>query len=138
MGHHLTCSIPVLASLLVACAGDRGGATPALSMDCAQAAASVAVNNPVSGTTLRILKVQSLEATADVKSSCLIDGALNERVSAVDGRPYAIKFRLRLPVQKEWNNKFYMEGGGGSNGVLTEAFGFAPGTSTNASSAVTP
>lgn len=132
MNSHLAYSIPVLASLLAACAGGRGVATSAQPMDCVQAAASVAANNPVRGTTLRILKAENQAATADVKANCLVEGAMNERVSSVDGRPYAIKFRLRLPVLKEWNGKFYMEGGGGANGVLTEAFGIAPGTSTNA------
>ena len=132
MNSYLTYSIPVLASLLAACAADRGAATSALPMDCEQAAASVAANNPVRGTTLRISKAQSQAATPTVRANCLVEGAMNERVSAVDGKPYAIKFRLRMPQLAEWNGKFYMEGGGGSNGVLSNAFGLAPGTSTNA------
>ena len=132
MNRYLTYSVPVLASLLAGCAGDRAVATLAQPMDCSEAAASVAAHNPVRGTTLRVSKAQSQAATSTVRANCLVEGAMNERVSAVDGRPYAIKFRMRLPVLKEWNGKFYMEGGGGANGVLTEAFGMAPGTSTNA------
>ena len=121
MNSYLTYSIPVLASLLAACAGDRGVAFSAQPMGCAQAAASIAANNPVRGTTLRISKAESQAAISDVKANCLVEGAMNERVSAVDGRPYAIKFRMRLPDL--WNGKFYMAGGGGSNGTLGDASG---------------
>ena len=121
MNRYLTCSIPVLASLLAACAVDRGVATSAQPMGCAQAAACVAANNPVRGTTLRITRATSQPANQTMAAHCLIEGAMNERTSAVDGRPYAIKFRMRLPDL--WNEKFYMAGGGGSNGTLGDASG---------------
>ena len=121
MNSYLTCSIPVLASLLAACAADRGTATSAQPMGCEQAAASVAANNPVRGTTLCITTAMSQPANQTMAAHCLIEGAMNERTSAVDGRPYAIKFRLRLPDL--WNEKFYMAGGGGSNGTLGDASG---------------
>lgn len=45
---------------------------------------------------------------------CHVIGAINDRTGPVDNKPYAIKFRLRMPVN--WNGRFFMEGGGGSNG----------------------
>jgi feruloyl esterase len=124
---------PLMVALLAACTGGPvavggGGRT----VSCQAAAAAVAAGYPASGTTLRILKAEDVAATDKASASCLIEGALNERTSAVDGRPYAIKFRLRLPEPARWNGKFYMEGGGGANGILTQAVGMAPGTSTNA------
>jgi pimeloyl-ACP methyl ester carboxylesterase len=48
---------------------------------------------------------------------CQVDGKINPR-TGIDGKPYAINFRLRLPTQ--WNGRFYMSGGGGINGVLID------------------
>ncbi|HTE43252.1 MAG TPA: tannase/feruloyl esterase family alpha/beta hydrolase [Steroidobacteraceae bacterium] len=54
---------------------------------------------------------------------CRITGKLNDRVG-VDGKRYAIGFELRLP--KIWNQRFYFQGGGGTDGVLRPAVGAAP------------
>jgi feruloyl esterase len=51
---------------------------------------------------------------------CEIRGRINERTGA-NGQRYAINFHLRLP--DAWNNKFFFEGGGGSNGNVGEALG---------------
>ena len=56
-------------------------------------------------------------ATSSLPEHCQIDGAINERTGA-DGQQYAIKFRLRLPT--DWNGRFYMGGGGGTNGTLVD------------------
>ncbi len=56
-------------------------------------------------------------ASAQLPAHCLVDGQLNPRIG-VDGKPYAINFRLRLP--SAWNGRFYMSGGGGTNGVLID------------------
>ncbi|MFB0612622.1 tannase/feruloyl esterase family alpha/beta hydrolase [Aurantiacibacter poecillastricola] len=51
---------------------------------------------------------------------CDITGMLQQR-TGVDGQDYAIRFHLRLPDQ--WNGRFFMQGGGGTNGVLGDAVG---------------
>ena len=51
---------------------------------------------------------------------CLVRGALNQR-SGIDGKPYALQFELRLPV--DWNGRFWYSGGGGMDGVLFAADG---------------
>jgi pimeloyl-ACP methyl ester carboxylesterase len=71
-------------------------------------------------------------AALPLPAHCKLTGALNERVSNVDGKPYAIGFELRLPF--DWNGKFFFQGGGGNDGVIRDAFGslsFAQGGSTS-------
>jgi feruloyl esterase len=54
-----------------------------------------------------------------------------ERVSAVDGRTYAISFEMRLP--KAWNGRFFHQGNGGIDGSVVTATGsFGGGPLTNA------
>jgi len=58
---------------------------------------------------------------ASVPDHCYLEGKINERVSSVDGKPYAIGFALRLPV--DWNGRFFFQGGGGTDGNLGSALG---------------
>jgi feruloyl esterase len=59
---------------------------------------------------------------------CEVIGVMRERIG-VDGQKYAVKYRVRLPV--EWNRKFLFQGGGGTNGMLGNAVGGSqPGTPT--------
>jgi feruloyl esterase len=51
---------------------------------------------------------------------CEIIGKINPR-TGVDGKPYAIGFHLRLP--DSWNERFYFQGGGGTDGTLGDALG---------------
>ena len=118
----LTSVVTAAALVAVGCGGSHvsTAAVAAVPLACAVAAAQAA-SNPVAGTTLRITAAADQPANQTMASHCLIEGAMNERISAVDGRPYAIKFRMRLPVL--WNENFYMAGGGGSNGTLGDASG---------------
>lgn len=113
-------SLIALTGALAGC-GHIGTVTPVQPLGCAAAADRVAADHPVNGTSLRITLAAAQPASQAMASHCLIEGALNERVSAVDGRPYAIKFRMRLP--ELWNEKLYKAGGGGSNGTLGDASG---------------
>jgi len=51
---------------------------------------------------------------------CEVIGMLQER-TGVDSQKYAIRFHLRLP--QAWNHRFFMQGGGGTNGELGDAIG---------------
>jgi feruloyl esterase len=51
---------------------------------------------------------------------CELFGVMHERVGA-DVQSYAIHFRLRLPAQ--WNERFFFQGGGGTNGEIGNALG---------------
>lgn len=52
---------------------------------------------------------------------CVVNGKMNERVSPVDGKTYAIGFQMRLPT--EWNGRFFYQGNGGTDGSVTAAYG---------------
>jgi feruloyl esterase len=52
---------------------------------------------------------------------CLIEGYFAERAGIIGG-PYRIGFRMRLP--ERWNDRFFFQGGGGSNGIVGDATGF--------------
>jgi feruloyl esterase len=56
-----------------------------------------------------------------VPAHCLVKGAMNQRVSAVDGKSYAIGFEMRLPV--DWNGRFFYQANGGLDGAVVTATG---------------
>jgi feruloyl esterase len=61
---------------------------------------------------------------------CQVQGRINERIGQ-DGKPYAIAFHLRLPV--DWNGRLFFQGGGGLDGNLGNALGsIGTGQTTNA------
>ncbi|HEY0858040.1 MAG TPA: tannase/feruloyl esterase family alpha/beta hydrolase [Albitalea sp.] len=60
-----------------------------------------------------------------VAAHCRVTGRMHERVSPVDGRPYAIGFEMRLPLQ--WSGRFYHQGNGGIDGSVVPATGATGG-----------
>lgn len=91
-------------------AADLAAACPQL------ASAAVAAALPVARTT--ITSAVAVAAAAKTPAHCQIDGEINRR-TGIDGMPYAIRFRLRLPTAS-WNGRFFMGGGGGTNGNLVD------------------
>lgn len=132
MKKNLDRSWPVLLGFMGLSACFSGATLADTAQSCATAAASVAANNPARGTTLRITKAQDQAATPAVKAHCLVEGSMNERVSAVDGKPYAIKFRMRLPQGGDWNGKFFFQSVGGTNGFIDTGFGLYSGMTSTA------
>lgn len=53
---------------------------------------------------------------------CRVDGIMHRRKNAV-GEEYGIGFSLALPEPSQWNGDFMMQGGGGSNGVVSYPLG---------------
>ena len=51
---------------------------------------------------------------------CVVEGKTNQR-TGVDGKSYAIGFRVRLP--ESWNGRFLFLGGGGNDGTLGTTIG---------------
>ena len=51
---------------------------------------------------------------------CLLRGVMDERVGS-DGRPYALRFELRLPV--DWTGRFLHQFNGGNDGKVVPALG---------------
>ncbi|MFT3954175.1 MAG: tannase/feruloyl esterase family alpha/beta hydrolase [Piscinibacter sp.] len=60
-------------------------------------------------------------AGTPVAEHCRVTGRMNERVSPVDGKTYAIAFEMRLP--KAWNGRFFHQGNGGIDGSVVTATG---------------
>jgi feruloyl esterase len=56
-----------------------------------------------------------------IAEHCVVQGQMNQRVSAVDGKPYAIGFEMRLPVA--WNGRFFYQANGGLDGNVVTATG---------------
>jgi hypothetical protein len=80
-------------------------------------------------TSLKVSMGPVQTATVEVPSHCEIIGRLQQR-SGANNQTYAIRFHLRLPAQ--WNNRFFFQGGGGSNGELGDALGQYASESPNA------
>ena len=70
---------------------------------------------PIPNTTITLAQENSTPI-----AHCESKGQINQRVG-VDGKHYAIGFHLRLP--DNWNERFFFQGGGGSDGDLGDALG---------------
>jgi pimeloyl-ACP methyl ester carboxylesterase len=102
----------LIASAGVACLAAAFGASATTALDCPALASTVIDDTQITLAALR-------PATATVPEHCEVIGAINQRVSRVDGQTYAIKFHLRLP--SAWNQRFFYTGGGGTDGNLGNA-----------------
>ena len=133
----------IIASVALPVLNGCGGSSaplPAVAFDCA-AIKNFALAN------VNVTRAERVEANtakpADALSGapvgeylpahCLVQGGINARtgkafsmdpasfaVSQVDA-PYAIGFELRLP--KDWNGRFFFQGGGGLDGIARQAVG---------------
>lgn len=56
-----------------------------------------------------------------VAAHCQVTGKMNERISPVDGKTYAIGFEMRLP--NNWNGRFFYQANGGIDGSVLTATG---------------
>jgi feruloyl esterase len=60
-------------------------------------------------------------AGTPVPAHCQVTGSMYQRVSAADGKSYAIKFEMRLPLN--WNGRFFYQANGGIDGSVVTATG---------------
>ena len=97
-------------------------ATPAtLIGGCAALAAKLSFAN-TSFTSVTDVPAGTLKvAGKSIAEHCLIEGQMNQRVSAVDGKTYAIGFEMRLPIA--WNGRFFYQANGGLDGNVVKATG---------------
>ena len=87
-------------------------------------------NTSITGTTTVAAGTLTLAGQA-VPEHCRVAGRMHERVSAADGKTYAIGFEMRLPVA--WNGRFWHQGNGGIDGSVVPATGtFGGGPTTGA------
>lgn len=62
----------------------------------------------------------AVEDDVALPAHCSLSGFLEERVGA-DGKRYSTGFELRMPV--DWNERFFFQGGGGTDGSVRPAVG---------------
>lgn len=128
-----------VAALLAACGG--GDTTPAVAAPLPQLAAATgavfagdcaSLQTTLAGlANTQITLAQTVAAGSltvggqAVAEHCRITGKMHERVSAVDGKTYAVGFEIRMP--KNWNGRFLHQGNGGIDGTVRNAEGATGG-----------
>lgn len=77
------------------------------------------------------LTVPGMASPLPMPAHCKVSGKMNER-TGMDGKPYAIGFEMRLPVN--WSGRFLFQTNGGADGVVQPAFGnvVSSGATSNA------
>jgi len=64
---------------------------------------------------------EGTDGAAPYPAHCKVSGELDAR-EGVDGKPYAIGFELRLPLEG-YAERLFFQGGGGTDGVVVPAYG---------------
>ncbi len=121
-----------LLTAVAACGGNDDNALPQLSAATGATLASctdLATRISFANTTITAANVIAagtlLVAGTPVPAHCQIVGSMNQRVSAVDGKAYAIGFEMRLP--NAWNGRFFYQANGGIDGSVGIATGAVNG-----------
>jgi Tannase and feruloyl esterase len=97
------------------------GVPPSSGVACASLASLPASAFPVPNTV--ITSATDTPASAVLPERCVVNGYVNHRVSAVDSCPYQDGFQVQLPLPAAWNGRFFMQGGGGTEGSVPPATG---------------
>lgn len=111
---------PLLLAALSACGGSSDTPEPTAQTRCESLAQTA-----LTATTLRTTYRADGTATGGtpavpLPAHCVVDGSTNAR-TGVDGKSYAIGYRLTLP--DNWNGRFLFMGGGGNDGTIGPALG---------------
>lgn len=114
---------------LVAALGGGGTVAPVAGQSAGAGALCAAVLPGLPGVRIVERHLRAAEAADGARPAlpahCELIGEA-DRHTGVDGQSYAIRFHLRLPLS--WNQRFFFQGGGGSNGVLGDALGNLQGS----------
>ncbi|MFM0245012.1 tannase/feruloyl esterase family alpha/beta hydrolase [Paraburkholderia sediminicola] len=92
-----------------------------LAGNCAALAARLTFANTVFASVTDVPAGTLNVAGKPIAEHCLIQGSMNQRVSSVDGKTYAIGFEMRLPLA--WNGRFFYQANGGLDGNVVTATG---------------
>ncbi|CAE6771735.1 Mono(2-hydroxyethyl) terephthalate hydrolase [Paraburkholderia domus] len=92
-----------------------------LAGNCAALAAKLTFANTVFTSVTDVAAGTLNVAGKPIAEHCLIQGSMNQRVSNVDGKTYAIGFEMRLPLA--WNGRFFYQANGGLDGNVVTATG---------------
>lgn len=132
-------ALAVLGSLcaLTACGGgdsaqsvllpQLGAASPGTLLSCTDLAGKISFANTTITAANAIAAGTLTVAGAPIAAHCQITGSMHPRVSAVDGKSYAIGFEMRLP--NAWNGRFFYQANGGIDGSVVTATGAVNGGS---------
>ena len=75
---------------------------------------------------LTVTRAEPVAATPEIPvAHCLVEARMNERIGQ-DGKPYALRFELRLP--EDWSGRFLHQFNGGNDGAVKPALGAGTGT----------
>ena len=118
-------------ALLAACGGSDDGlpqlsaARPGTLQSCGELAGSIHFPNTSITAAAPVAAGALTVAGKPVRAHCQVTGKMFERVSAVDGKNYAIGFEMRLP--NDWNGRFFYQANGGIDGSVVTATGAVNG-----------
>lgn len=93
---------------------------------CSSLAALPASAFPVPNTI--ITSATDARAGGGLPARCIINGIVNSRTSPVDSCSYGDSFQVQLPLPVAWNGRFFMQGGGGTEGSVPTATGTDSGS----------
>ncbi|MCE9658894.1 MAG: tannase/feruloyl esterase family alpha/beta hydrolase [Burkholderiales bacterium] len=121
-----TTALALSAVLLAACVSPSPPAPLAAAQGsalvaCEALAASFAFPRTSIGAAAAVPASELAAAGGAIGAHCRVVGAMNDRVSPVDGKRYAIGFEMRLP--QAWNGRFFYQANGGVDGSVVPALG---------------
>lgn len=96
-------------------------ATPSALPSCTDLATRLSFANTSITAVTAVAEATLTVGGTPVQAHCLVQGSMFSRVSAVDGKSYAIGFEMRLP--NAWNGRFYYQANGGTDGNVVTATG---------------
>ncbi len=103
-------------------------ATPTTPTPCGSLATLPAAGFPVPNTV--ITSATDMPAANGLPERCVVNGFVNQHISPVDNCRYANTFQVQLPLPVNWNGRFMMQGGGGTEGSVPNATGTTSASST--------
>lgn len=102
------------------------GVPPSSGVACSSLAALPSSAFPVPNTV--ITSATDTPAGGGLPERCIVDGIINSRTSPVDSCHYGDSFQVQLPLPAAWNGRFFMQGGGGTEGSVPAATGTDSGS----------
>ncbi|MDB5778226.1 MAG: esterase [Polaromonas sp.] len=100
-------------------------ASPGTLLSCTDLAGKISFPNTTLTAANAVAAGTLTVAGAPVPAHCQLTGSMFSRVSAVDGKSYAIGFEMRLP--NAWNGRFFYQANGGIDGSVVTATGAVNG-----------
>ena len=119
----------LLTAAIAGCGGSSGEELPQLAQaqaaplqgNCADLASRISFTNTAITAATSVAAGTLTVAGTPVPAHCQVTGKMHQRVSAIDGKTYAIGFEMRLP--NDWNGRFFYQANGGIDGSVVTATG---------------